>query len=103
MPEVSLTDALSLISLGAISVPLILKPLWQTWQERNHVWVGCESLSEAKLVANRVWAYTEMRPRINTEVDLDNTPHIYVQVPKRMLGGVEEDALIEKLKEPLNV
>ena len=86
-----------------IFVPAFIKPIYELYRDRTHVWVRCDSLSEAKTVADRVRAYNEIRPRMKTEVDFSNMPRVYVRVPKVMLGGTHEDEMIAKLKEPLNV
>lgn len=96
-------DEISIAVLGALSVPVIIKPLFRLWVKRNYVNVSCHMMDEAERVVKRVWAYTEMEPNVETVWPSIGTPYWVIEVPRIMLAATRFDESIRRLKEPLNV
>lgn len=88
---------------GVVSWLTLIKPSWEMYSSRKHVWVRCDSFDEAQRVVGRVWSYTEIEPKTDSVFSTYGNPYIIVRVPKIMLSATKFDDSIKKLKEPLNV
>lgn len=91
-------------AFGVVAWLTLVKPLYNIYSDRKHVWICCYSFDEATRVVGRVWAYTEMEPKTDSVFPtFGGKPYIIVRVPKIMLSATKFDEAIKKLKEPLNV
>lgn len=98
-----LSDIVLSAVVGAVSVPLLVRPVYKLWRDRKHVWVVCHTEAEADRVVKRVWAYTDLEPASKVHWPHIGTPYYTVRVPAIMLSATRFDDAIRKLKEPLNV